>query len=92
MNIIQSGIFSRKVKKLTKAQKLLLDDAIRQVLEQPGIGEQKKGDLQNIYVHKFSFNNNKYLLAYRFTEDCLELIMFGSHENYYRDLKSYLYG
>lgn len=28
--------------------------------------------------------------AYRIVADGLELIMIGVHENYYRDLKSYL--
>ncbi|MEA3436408.1 MAG: type II toxin-antitoxin system RelE/ParE family toxin [Thermodesulfobacteriota bacterium] len=32
----------------------------------------------------------QYLLSYRFAEENLELIMIGPHENYYRDLKSYL--
>ncbi|WP_353805755.1 type II toxin-antitoxin system RelE/ParE family toxin [Desulfobacter sp.] len=32
----------------------------------------------------------QYLLAYRFVGDDLELIMIGPHENYYRDLKSYI--
>lgn len=32
-----------------------------------------------------------YLLAYRcIKDDSLELIMIGPHENYYRDLKTYL--
>nr|WP_287127002.1 hypothetical protein [Desulfobacter sp.] len=30
------------------------------------------------------------MLAYRFVGDDLELIMIGPHENYYRDLKSYI--
>ncbi len=32
----------------------------------------------------------QYRLSYRIQEDTLELIMIGSHENYYRDLKSYI--
>jgi hypothetical protein len=81
MKIIQSGIFGRKVKQLPKAQKLQLDEAIRKIMEQPAIGEQKKGDLQNIYVNKFQISNTTYLLAYRLTEQCPELIMFGPHLN-----------
>jgi mRNA-degrading endonuclease YafQ of YafQ-DinJ toxin-antitoxin module len=92
MKIIQSGIFGRKVKKLTKAQKLQLDEAILKILEHPATGEQKKGDLQSVFVYKFQIGNSTYLMAYRYTEDCLELIMLGSHESYYRDLKNYLNG
>jgi len=92
MKVVQSGIFGRKVKKLTKAQKLQLDEAVRKVMKQPAIGEQKKGDLKNIYVYKFQINTITFLMAYRFTDECLELIMIGPHENYYRDLKNYLNG
>jgi|GEM_PF-3322969 len=41
-------------------------------------------------IHKFKIKNIKYLLSYRMINDGLELIMIGPHENYYRDLKSYL--
>jgi mRNA interferase RelE/StbE len=39
---------------------------------------------------KFTIMTIQYLLAYRFVEEDLELIMIGPHENYYRDLKKYL--
>jgi len=90
MKVIQSGIFRRKVKKLTKNQKFQLDQAIRDILAQPEDGDQKKGDLQNIFVYKFQISLTWYLIAYRFTEEYIELIMLGPHENYYRDLKNYL--
>ena len=41
-------------------------------------------------IHKFKIKNIKDLLPYRMINDGLELIMIGPHENYYRDLKSYL--
>ena len=50
----------------------------------------KKGDLKGVFVHKFKLKTNLYLLAYRKAVKDLELVMVGSHENYYRDLKSYL--
>ena len=34
----------------------------------------------------------QHLLAYRFMDDHLELIMLGPHANDYRDLKTYLKG
>jgi hypothetical protein len=91
MKILQSGIFKRKVKRLTVAQKLQLDETIKAIIKQPDIGEQKKGDLRHIHVYKFQISRTKYLIAYCFTEESLELIMLGPHENYYRDLKKYLY-
>lgn len=90
MKIIQSRSFERKVKKFTEREKMKLDEEIRKILDNPSIGSEKKGDLRGVFVHKFNILTNQYLLAYRFFEENLELIMIGPHENYYRDLKSYL--
>ncbi len=90
MKILQSRSFERKVKKITKTEKKKLDEHIRKIANNPSIWSEKKGDLRGVYVHKFKIQKNQYLLAYRFVGDDLELIMIGPHENYYRDLKSYL--
>ena len=90
MQIIQSRSFERKVKKFTKREKKKLDEEIRKILDNPAIGSEKRGDLRGVFIHKFKIQTNQYLLAYRFTGENLELIMIGPHENYYRDLKSYL--
>jgi hypothetical protein len=90
MKILQSSIFKRKVKKLNARQKIQLDDAIRQILKDPYIGEEKKGDLKMVWTHKFYIDKTLYLLAYSFSNDLLELLMLGPHENYYSDLKNYL--
>ena len=90
MKVIQSRSFERKVKKFTKSEKKKLDDHIRKIIDNPSIGTQKKGDLRGVYIHKFKIQTLQYLLAYRFVGEDLELIMIGPHENYYRDLKSYL--
>jgi mRNA interferase RelE/StbE len=90
MKIIQSPLFEKKIKKFKKNQKLALDEQIRLIMKKPDIGEEKKGDLQGVYVHKFKIHTAQFLLSYRFEGDNLELITIGSHENYYRDLKKYL--
>ena len=90
MKIIQSPLFARKVKKFRKDQKLELDKAIKKLVKAPMIGEEKRGDLKDIFIYKFKIKTTQYLLAYRFTEELLELITIGPHENYYRDLKVYL--
>lgn len=91
MKIWQSRSFERKVKKLNEKEKQELDNEIRRIVQNPAIGSEKKGDLKGVLVHKFSLQNQQYLLAYRFApEDSLELVMLGPHENYYRDLKTYL--
>ncbi len=90
MKIIQSPLFARKVKKFHKDQKKALDNQIRKTLINPNIGEEKKGDFKSIFVYKFKMKRMQYLLSYRIQKGVLELITIGSHENYYRDLKSYL--
>lgn len=90
MKIFQSSSFSKKVKKYKKNEKEELDNAVREIIQNPSIGVEKKGDLKGIFVHKFKVQNTLYLLSYRFVEEDLELIMIGPHENYYRDLKTYV--
>ena len=90
MKILQSRQFERKIKKFTKQDKKLLDKQILKIADNPAIGSEKKGDLRRVYIHKFKIKHTQYLLSYRFAEENLELIMIGPHENYYRDLKSYL--
>ena len=90
VKVIQSPSFAKRVKKFKKSQKEQLDKQIRLIINDPKIGEAKKGDLKGVFVQKFKIDNLQYLLSYRFKKDLLELIMIGPHENYYRDLKSYL--
>lgn len=90
MNIYQSRSFEKTTKKLSKIEKDSLDQEIRIIAENPGVGEEKKGDLRGVFIHKFKLKTTQYLLAYQKTDGDLELIMIGPHENYYRDLKQYL--
>lgn len=90
MKIYQSRTFENKVKKLSKQEKEILDDEIKKIAENPLIGEEKKGDLRGVHVYKFKVRSVQYLLSYRRIKAGLELIMIGPHENYYRDLKTYL--
>jgi len=90
MKIYQSRSFEKKVKKLSKPEKDSLDREIKRIVEDPSIGEEKKGDLRGVFVHKFKFETTQYLLAYRRFGENLELVMIGPHENYYRDLKHHL--
>ncbi|MBA4371929.1 MAG: addiction module toxin RelE [Thermodesulfovibrio sp.] len=90
MRIYQSRTFGNKVKKLATQEKEALDDEIKKIADNPLIGEEKKGDLKAVYVHKFKIKSLKYLLSYRRIKSDIELIMIGPHENYYKELKSYL--
>lgn len=90
MKVYQSRSFERKVKKFTKREKTKLDEQVRNIMADPLIGSEKKGDLRGVFVHKFKLQKIQYLMAYRLVGEGLELIMIGPHENYYRDLKNYL--
>ena len=90
MTIYQSKTFEQKVKKILKQEKDILDQEVRIIVRNPSIGEEKRGDLTGVFVHKFNIQTTQYLLAYRQVGQDLELVMIGPHENYYRDLKRYL--
>ena len=88
-NILQTPTFKKAVKKLKANQKKDLDDAVMELIESPLIGEQKKGDLAFLRVHKFKMNKQLTLLGYSYDEGILtlELMALGSHENFYRDIR-----
>jgi mRNA-degrading endonuclease RelE of RelBE toxin-antitoxin system len=90
MQIFQSRSFEKKVKKMSKSEKDALDREVKRIAEDSSLGEEKKGDLKDVFVHKFKLKTTQYLLAYRKVGGNLELVMTGPHENYYRDLKQYL--
>lgn len=86
--ILQSKHFSRIYKKLQRNIKNELNIAIRDVAVTPSIGQQKLGDLKGIRVYKFKFKTQLYLLAYRcIDKNTIYLEAFGSHENFYKNLK-----
>jgi mRNA interferase RelE/StbE len=88
MRLLVTPTFERAVKKLHPRHKADLDDAVRTIAGNPGIGEAKVGDLAGIQVYKFRLGNQMSLLAYRvLAEDTVKLLMVGPHENFYRDLK-----
>ena len=94
MEIRQTPLFERAVKKITKQDKKDLDDAIKQICENPNIGDDKKCDLLGVNVYKFKMNKQPVLLAYSVDEVdntviTLYLLKLGSHENFYRDLKQH---
>ena len=88
-NVLQTSNFKKTVKKLHQNQKEDLDKAVRMLMEDPLLGEQKKGDLFFLRVYKFKMVNQLTLLGYSYDDGTvtLELIALGSHENFYRDIK-----
>ena len=88
MRVLVTPTFERVVKKLHRQQKTTLDEAVRAIASQPGVGETKVGDLSGVHVYKFRMGNLLCLLAYRvLDESTIKLLMVGPHEHFYRDLK-----
>lgn len=87
MNVLQSLEFRKVYKKLHSNVRAIVNEQIQLVMQNPSIGEEKKQDLQGVFVHKFKIKNLLYLLAYSFDETNLTLLTLGTHENFYRDLK-----
>ncbi len=87
VHVLQSAGFSRAYKKLHKNQKVDVDDAVEAIVKSPDLGEPKRGDLAGVYVYKFKSNSQLMLLAYEFDPETRMLLLLGSHENFYRDLK-----
>jgi mRNA-degrading endonuclease RelE of RelBE toxin-antitoxin system len=88
--VLQTRTFANNKKKLHKNQVRELDDVIFKILNDPEVGEQKKGDLLDVYVYKCKITKKLFLVAYQFNKNTLTLLMVGSHENFYRDLKKRL--
>lgn len=80
--------FNKAVKKLHEKHKAAVDAAIRHIIENPSVGDAKKGDLAGVSVYKFKINRQEVLLSYSVNSDELRLLTLGSHENFYRDLKT----
>ena len=92
LNISASPSFARIAKKLHAKDKAVLDQAAKEVAENPSLGEEKRGDLSGIFVYKFKLNNQETLLAYelhpnKLKPDEVVLLGVGSHENFYVQLK-----
>ena len=90
--ILVTPSFARVLKKLHSQDKAVLDAAVQAVASDPTLGEEKRGDLSGVFVHKFKLNNQETLLAYRLQPDklapeALVLLAVGPHENFYAQLK-----
>ena len=87
---------AKYIKKLKDKQlKKLYQDAIDAICRDYTIGEEKTGDLRGIYGYDIYYNNTNYELAYtvqRVGEEIIVVIMAGTRENFYDQLKIYLRG
>jgi len=89
IRVFQTPTFKKQTKKLHNNQTKALNSAIKDICDNPFQGQMKKGDLRGIRVYKFKMVNQLTLIAYQLNEKNLQinLLAFGSHENFYRGLK-----
>lgn len=73
---------------------LEIEIRVAEVCNNPNIGQQKLGDLQGVFVYKFRFNTQEYLMANQFDNFAcaieitwIEFCQIGPHENFYTQLK-----
>lgn len=78
--------FKKAYKKLHPQQKEKVNDAICDIIKNPKIGQEKKGDLAGVFVYKFKLSRQEMLLAYEWMPMERLLLALGVHENFYRDL------
>ena len=93
-SVAQSTRFGKAKRRLPPKSQLALDEEVKSVVDNPLIGEMKTGALRGVRVLKFKLGPLQLLLAYDFNErrNVIELLDIGPHENFYRDLQSYLRG
>lgn len=83
--------YLKKIKE--KKLKQLFREAIEMIAEDYTVGTVKTGDLQGIYGYDIYYNKTNYELAYtvEYVDDkVIVVIMAGTRENFYEQLKRYM--
>lgn len=85
---------AKYIKKLKdKKLKKLYKEAIDKIREDYTIGEMKTGDLNGFYGYDIYYNRTNYELAYtvkRVDGELIVVVMAGTRENFYNELKRYI--
>ncbi len=89
---IASPAFLKKKKKQFPNIQREIDTQVKNLIENPLLGEPKKGILKGVRVLKFKYRKQLFLLFYEpdFKKKLLYLYTFGSHEGFYEGLERYL--
>ena len=85
-----AGKYLKKLK--DKGLKEKFHEAIQTILENPFVGEAKKGDLEGILCRDICYNKTNYEIAYTVYQEedqIIIVIMAGTRENFYDSLKRY---
>lgn len=85
--------FLKKIK--DKKLKMLYREAIDKIREDRTVGEAKNGDLSGLYGYDIYYNKTNYELAYNVEyvdNKIIIVVMAGTGENFYDELKRYMNG
>ena len=75
------------IKTSPKPKGCCVDKAVASIIQNPTLGEEKKGDLAGVFVYTFDCVNQLYLLAYKVEPSTHALLLESTHENFYRTIK-----
>ncbi len=85
--------FLKKIK--DKKLKEMYRQALEKLAKDPTLGQEKKGDLAGIRSYDIYYNKTNYELAYTVIVEgntIIVVIMAGTRENFYEELKRYMKG
>jgi mRNA interferase RelE/StbE len=93
--VIYTSSAKKYFKKLKdKALKEAFKEAVTSIRNNPDIGQAKTGDLAGLYSVDIYHNKTNYELAYRISKlengDFVVIVMAGTRENFYKELKRYI--
>ena len=83
--------YFKKIKDKRLKEKFHL--ALKEIENNPYIGEMKNGDLSGIYGYDVYYNKTNYEISYKIyneKENIVIIILAGTRENFYEELKKYL--
>ncbi|PKM80320.1 MAG: plasmid stabilization protein [Firmicutes bacterium HGW-Firmicutes-13] len=76
-----------------KPLKAAFQKAVDEIFNDPYIGEPKTGDLSGVFCYDIYYNKTNYELAYTIIEEdglTVVVILAGTRENFYEELKRYM--
>ncbi len=83
--------FNKQFRKFPEREQKNIRKEIGKIVQNPLIGEPKKGILKGIRVYKWKILNQLYLLGYEFVkkEKTIHLYAIAIHEGFYKILERY---
>lgn len=84
---LQAAAFHRACKRLHPNRKADVDAAAQPIVDDPSLGEARKGNLAGVFVYKFKCVGELALPAYEYDPATRLLLLLGSHEKFHLEEK-----